>query len=194
MSTAAALFTDAQQKLYRWLFGQPTRSFHLSELRRLSGLGSASLQRELNRLVEAGVVHSEYVGNQRHFQANAAAPIYVELVALVQKTVGIAEPLKTILERFRDEITCAFVYGSIAKETEVAGSDIDLLIVSDVLGHIDLAKALVEAEQKTGRPVHVTIYSSAELEQKKSDENAFVTRVLAQPKIWLIGDEHQLGA
>lgn len=194
MSTASAIFSDAQQKLYRWLFGQSARSFHLSELRRLSGLGSASLQRELNRLVEADLVHSEYVGNQRHFQANAAAPIYSELVALVQKTVGIAEPLRAVLQNFRTKIALAFVYGSMAKETEVARSDIDLFIVSDVLGHMDLAEALIEAERKTGRPIHATIYSSGEFAQKRSQENAFVVRVLSQPKIWLIGDEHQLSA
>ena len=92
MSIASALFSESQSRVFRWLFGQPGRAFHLSELRRLTGLGSASLQRELNRLAEAGLVQSERVGNLRCFQANPQSPVYGELIGLTRKTVGM-EPL-----------------------------------------------------------------------------------------------------
>jgi DNA-binding transcriptional ArsR family regulator len=70
MSISAALFSEGQSRVYRWVFGQPAREFHLSELRWLTGLGSASLQRELNALADAGLVLSERVGN-----LSASAPI-----------------------------------------------------------------------------------------------------------------------
>src|SRR3954463_14815414 len=89
MAISGALFSDSQSRVFRWLFGQPERSYHLSELRRLTGLGSASLQRELNRLAEAGLVRSERVGNLRRFQANAESPVYGELVGLTRKTLGV---------------------------------------------------------------------------------------------------------
>jgi DNA-binding transcriptional ArsR family regulator len=92
MSIATALFSDSQARLFCWRFGQPECSYHLSELRRLSELGSVSLQRELNRLVDAGLVLSEHVGNLRRFQANPQSSAYAELVALTRKTLG-AEPL-----------------------------------------------------------------------------------------------------
>ena len=82
MSIASALFSDSQSRIFRWLFGHPERDFHLSELRRLTGLGSASLQRELNRLAAAGLVLSERVGNLRRFRANASSPVYSELANL----------------------------------------------------------------------------------------------------------------
>jgi predicted transcriptional regulator len=88
MNISAAIFTDSQSRLYSWLFGQPERAYHLNELRRLTGLGSASLQRELNRLATAGLVDAQAVGNQRRFQANAQSPVYAELVALTRKTLG----------------------------------------------------------------------------------------------------------
>lgn len=87
MSIASALFSVSQAQVLRWLFVQPERSYYLSELRRLTGLGSASLQRELNRLAEAGLVHSERIGNLRHFQANPQSPVFNELVVLVRKTL-----------------------------------------------------------------------------------------------------------
>src|SRR3970282_5522 len=97
MSIVKALFSASQSLVFRWLFGQPERSYHLSELRRLTGLGSASLQRELNNLAEAGLVRSERVGNQRRFQANAESPVYGELVSLTRKTLGVQPMLQEAL-------------------------------------------------------------------------------------------------
>lgn len=92
MSISTALFSEGQSRVYRWVFGQPGREFYLSELRRLSGLGSATLQRELNSLADAGLVLSERVGNLRRIRANPQSPVFSELVALTRKTLG-AEPL-----------------------------------------------------------------------------------------------------
>ena len=92
MSISTALFSEGQSRVFRWVFGQPWRDFYLSELRRLSGLGSATLQRELNALADAGLVLSERVGNLRRIRANPQSPVFSELVALTRKTLG-AEPL-----------------------------------------------------------------------------------------------------
>src|SRR3954471_22703738 len=115
MAIAEALFSDSQSRVFRWLFGQPKRRYHLSELRRLTGLGSASLQRELNKLAKAGLVHSERVGNLRTFRANAESPVYGELVALTRKTLGIEPMLQEALEPLAPKLDAAFIYGSVAK-------------------------------------------------------------------------------
>ena len=97
MSIGAAIFSDSQSRVYHWLFGQPERVYHLSELRRLTGLGSASLQREINRLVDAGLVREQRVGNLRQFQAQADSPVFTELVALTRKTLGVVPLLQQAL-------------------------------------------------------------------------------------------------
>src|SRR3954466_4271620 len=112
MSIAAALFTDSQTRVLRWLFGQPERAYHLNELLRLTGLGSASLQRELKKLAEAGLVRAERVGNLRRFQANTESPVFGELVALTRKTLGVEPMLKKALEPLASKVEAAFVYGS----------------------------------------------------------------------------------
>mgnify|MGYP002664397017 FL=1 len=120
MNISAAIFTDSQSRLYSWLFGQPERAYHLNELRRLTGLGSASLQRELNRLATAGLVDAQAVGNQRRFQANAQSPVYAELVALTRKTLGTVPVLQDALQPLRPKLVSAWVYGSVAKQTDTA--------------------------------------------------------------------------
>ena len=192
-SLADALFSGTQQRVLAWLFGQPERSFYATELIGLAGAGSGAVQRELARLAQSGLVTARAVGNQKHYQANPAAPIYAELCGIVQKTVGLAEPLREALAPLGDRIRAAFVYGSVAKRADTASSDIDLMLVSDDLAYADLYAALEAASQRLGRTVNPTIYTPQELAKRVKRKEAFATRVLAQPKLWLIGGEDALG-
>ena len=143
-SLAAALFSSTQQRVLAWLFGQPGRSFYATELIGLAGAGSGAVQRELARLAQSGLVTARAVGNQKHYQANPASPIYAELCGIVQKTVGLAEPLRDALRPLAARIRAAFVFGSIAKREDTAASDIDLMLISDDLAYSDLYAALEE--------------------------------------------------
>lgn len=191
-SLADALFSGTQQRVLAWLFGQPERSFYATELIGLAGAGSGAVQRELARLTQSGLVTTRAIGNQKHYQANPAAPIYAELCGIVQKTVGLAEPLRDALAPLAARIRAAFVYGSIAKREDTASSDIDMMLVSDDLAYSDLYAALEAASQRLGRTVNPTIYTPKELAKRVKGKEAFATRVLAQPKLWLIGGEDAL--
>ena len=191
-SVADALFSGLQQRLLAVLFGQPDRSFYGNELLRLTGTGRGALQRELEKLVSADLVTVTPIGNQKHYQANAAAPIFAELRGIVMKTLGLADVLRTALNAVSDRIELAFVFGSVAKGTDIATSDIDLMMITETLTYADLFEGLAAAEQVLGRKVNPTLYTSAALAEKVRTENSFVLRVLSQPKIFLIGTEDVL--
>lgn len=193
-SLADALFTTTQQRVLGALYGQPQRSFTVSELIASTGAGSGAVQRELAKLVASGLLTVRPMGNQKHYQANPAAPIHAELVGIVQKTVGLAEPLRAALEPLKGRIAAAFVFGSIAKRSDTARSDIDVMVISDKLGYADALVALGEVEERLGRKVNPIIFSRTELAKRVKTDNAFVKRVLEQPKIWLIGGEDDLRA
>ncbi len=189
-----ALFSNTQQRVLAFLFGQPERSFFATELIALAGGGSGAVQRELKRLEESGLVTVMPQGNRKHYQANPDSPIFAELCGIVQKTVGLAEPLRAALAHYAKKITAAFVYGSVAKRSDTAHSDIDLMVISDTLEYADLYAALEQAATALGRTINPTIYTRQELTKRVKQQNAFVERVLAQPKIWLIGNNDELGA
>jgi len=192
-SLAAALFSNTQQRVLSWLFGQPQRSFFATELIGLAGGGSGAVQRELARLADSGLVTVTRVGTQKHYQANPEAPVFAELCGLVQKTVGLAEPLRDALAPIASKITAAFVFGSVAKRTDTAASDIDIIVLSDKLEYADVFEALQKAEERLGRAVNPTVYAPADWRKKKASGNAFVVKVAKQPKIFLIGSESTLG-
>jgi predicted nucleotidyltransferase len=190
MSIKNALFTDSQSKVYAWIFGHPDRSYHLSELAKLTGLASASLQREINRLTQAGLVLSDMVGNQRRISANRHSPVFEELYQLTRKAMGAEPLLREALRPLSDKMACALIYGSVAKGTDTATSDIDILIVSDNVGLSDVLEHCRDAEIQLGRKINPNCYTLPEFNQRLQEQDSFVQRVLAQPTIDLFGGKH----
>jgi predicted nucleotidyltransferase len=172
------------------LFGQPERSFFATELIGLAKGGSGAVQRELQRLTESGLVTVRRVGNQKHYQANRAAPIFEELRGIAVKTLGPAEAVREALVPLADRIRAAWIFGSIAKGTDRAQSDVDVMIVADGLTLEEAFTALEAAELSLGRKVSPTLYTSKEFERRQKANNPFLTKVLAGERILLMGDEN----
>lgn len=189
---ADALFSPSLQKILALLFVRVDDAFYLNEIIRQTGLGSASTQRELKRLEQVGLIVSHRVGNMRRFQANKGSPVYPELHGMIQKTFGLLGVLHTALLPLLSSVQVAFVYGSIAKGTEVAASDIDVMLIGEAISYAAVLSALSSAEQVLGRPINPTMYSPAEFHKRQRDQHHFLTRVLEQPKLFLIGDEDDL--
>lgn len=189
---ADALFSATQQRVLALLFGQTGRSFFTNELIGLVGSGSGAVQREVKRLVESGLVTVTRLGSQKHYQANAAAPIYEELRGIVTKTLGPAEVLRTALAPLGDTVRLALVYGSVAKGSDTAQSDIDLLLVSDTLTLEQVYEVLAPVEAQLGRRVSPTLYSVAEFRRRRTSGNPFLTKVLAGETIPLTEDRDDL--
>lgn len=189
---ANTLFTKGQQRVLSLLFSRPERSFFANEIIRHAGGGAGAIHRELEALTEAGVLKENRIGNQRHFQANPACPIFDELRGIIRKTFGISGALGEALQPIAQQIKQAFVYGSVARGEETANSDIDLFLISETLGYPDIFPALTVAEQQLARTVNPTIYKHGELERKRDEGNAFANRILMQPKILIIGNESDL--
>ena len=191
---ANALFSKARQRVLAVLFGNPGRSFYANEVIALAQSGTGAVQRELAALSEAGLLTVRRQGNQKHYQANADAPVFTELRGLVLKTMGLADVLRVALAPLAPQITLAFIYGSVAKQQDTAASDIDVMIVGEDLGYADVFGALESAAAMLGRKVNPTLYTPAEIAKRIGNDNVFVTRVQRQPKIWLIGDEEGFNA
>jgi predicted nucleotidyltransferase len=189
---ADALFTPVQKRVLGLLFGQPDRRFQSAELIRLVEGGVGAVHRQLVRLEQAGLVEIIRVGNQKHYQARRASPIFPELQGLVAKTVGMVEPLRNSLGERAHGIRAAFVFGSVAKGSDHAGSDIDLMVISDELRYLDLFEAVQEAEGRLSRPINPTVMSVVEWRAKRAQADSFAARVAAQPKLFVIGSDDDL--
>jgi predicted nucleotidyltransferase len=189
-----ALFSKVQQRVLALIFGHPERSFYTSEIVRRVHSGTGAVERELSRLERSGLVSVERIGNQKHFRANRESPVFAELQGLVLKTVGLTEPLRKALQPYSNKIKVAFVYGSVAKGSDTAQSDIDLMVIGDELTYSDLYTALQNAGSLLQRKVSPLFLSVRDWKRKASQKDSFAAKVKAQPKLFVFGSEEDVEA
>lgn len=192
VSISNALFSKVQQRVLALIFGHPERSFYTSEIVRSVHSGTGAVERELSRLQGSGLVSVERIGNQKHYRANHESPIFEELQSLVVKTVGLNETIRKMLEPYSEKIEAAFVYGSVARGTDTARSDIDLMVIGDELDYSKLYAALKNAETLLRRKVSPTFLAREDWRRKVSEKGSFVGKVGRLPKIFIFGTEGDL--
>jgi len=189
----AALFFGAyRRQVLGLLLLHPDESFHLREIARITNTQPGTLRRELALLAEAGVLQSEKVGNLVRYRASPECPIYDELRGILRKTSGIAEILREALAPLSDRISVAFVYGSVARGDERRASDIDVMVVGTVALE-DVVRALHPCQQQLRREINPSVYAPAEFRRKAKDKGAFIARVLASQKLFIVGNADELG-
>jgi len=188
---SSALFGRTRRNVLGLLYTHPDESFYVRQIVRAAGVGQGAVQRELGRLCAAGIIEREQHGRQVFYRANRACPVSDELHALMVKTAGLADILKQALEPLTAAVRVAFVYGSVASGQESARSDVDVMVIGKA-SFGDVVEALGRAEERLGREVNPSVYSAAELRTKLAAKHHFLTSVLNEPKVFLIGDEHDL--
>lgn len=183
---ASVLFTPVQQRVLGLLFGQPDRRFQGAEVIRLADSGTGAVHRFLTRLSDSELVTIERIGNQKHYQANRASPIFKELQGLISKTSGLVIPLRSALLELSSRMTAAFIYGSIAKGSDKARSDIDIMVIADHLDYADLFAALQPVEKQLGRAISPSVMTLEEWRRKRKGAG-FASRIGNESRLFVIG-------
>ena len=184
---ADALFTSTQQRVLALLFGQPDREFFVTEIIALAGSGRGAVQRELARLAGSGLAVVSRVGNRKHYRANRESPLFDEICSIVRKTVGLERSIGDALEPLADKLILALLFGSVARRADTAGSDIDLLLVSDDLTLEAIYAAVAPVEVQLGRRVNPTLYTTVEFENRRAAKSGFLAHILQEPHLVLVG-------
>ena len=183
------LFGSYRQRVLGLLLLQPGERFHVRELARQTGTTAGTLHRELSKLAEAGLLIRERQGNQVLYQANRACPVFAELAGLFRKTSGTVPALQEALREWTPHIRFALVFGSLARGTETAGSDIDLLVIGEAsFGNV--VKALYPAQTLLQREINPVVYSVDEFHARLREREPLLLEILAKPRLYLIGNEH----
>jgi predicted nucleotidyltransferase len=188
---ADLLFGRTRGAVLALLYGRADQSFYTREIAREVDASVGAVQRELENLSKVGLILRKSVGSQVYYQANRETPIFPEMRALINKTIGIFGVLRSALRPLSKQIIAAFVYGSVAREQETVQSDVDLMVVGKAT--LDQVLSLVSTTEKAiGRSINPTVYSVAEFKSKLATENHFLTSVLKGHKVFLLGDEDEL--
>jgi predicted nucleotidyltransferase len=190
---ASALFGKTRRSLLALFFGHPDEPFYLRQVARIAGSGVGTVQRELKTLTDAGLLKRTIVGRQVFYAADHACPVFEEMKSLVLKTSGLVDVLQAALAPVSEHVQIAFLYGSMARAGQQRGSDVDLMVIGNIRLR-QLVPALRQAESVLRREVNQTVYSLLEFREKLSSGNEFLQTVIAGPRLFLIGDDHEIAA
>ena len=188
---AELLSSRARAEIFRLLLSGTGEELHVREIERRSGLNDSTLRQELRKLVRLDLVQSRRDSNRVYYRAKTECPLYPEIRNLVLKTSGLSDVLKSALTDKR--IRVAFVFGSIARGEEKAGSDVDLMVIGQ-LGLRDLSRLLSGLEEKIGREINPHVLREEEFQKRIRAKEHFVSSVMEAPKLFVIGSQRELEA
>jgi len=179
------LFTSGSRVKILKLLLFSSRGFHLRELSREVGVSAPHASKELSNLLTAGIVQEERVGNLKVYSVNDECPFLPELKGLFIKTDYLGDLLRGNLS---GKVRFALIYGSFARGNEREGSDIDLLLVSE-MNEDDLLPIVRSLEKKAGREVNYILWNDKAFHNRSG--NSLLKTILDQGFIMLIGDENE---
>jgi predicted nucleotidyltransferase len=183
------LLGNYRKKVLSQLLLHPDADYHVRELARLTDTAPGTLHKELSKLAAAGLLLRKEQGNQVRYQANRQCPVFPELASLLRKTTGAAEVLAQALAPLQPAL--ALIFGSVARGTETAASDVDVLVITE-RGFGEVVRALHVAQTTLGREINPVVYTRAELQAQVAGQEPFVANLLAGPHIFLNGTPDDL--
>jgi predicted nucleotidyltransferase len=190
------LSSKVRAELFRLLFDSHAPELHMREMERQSGLAIGTIQQDLKKLSALDLILSNRDGNRLYYRANPNHPLFNEIKNLVVKTTG-AIPLLTNAfhskEVVEQDISIAFIFGSIARNEEKSASDIDLMIIGNI-GLRKISHLLSGMSERLGREINPHVLTPRDFKKKLSTQDHFLTQVLKTKKLFIIGNENELEA
>ena len=177
--------SEARVKVLSLFMLNAGSEYYLREIAQRTGLAVRSVQRAVEDLSEIGILHRERRGNSVYFRLNGENPIVPDLKAVFLKTIGLGDLIREALAG-EQQIAVAFIYGSVAKGEETATSDIDLALIGAAWPR-DLTATLSDLERDVGREINASVFTLDEWRTRLEAGDHFVTTLLREPKIILIG-------
>ncbi len=188
---SSLLFSDYRRRVLGLLLLHPDTSYHVRELARVTGTSAGTLHKELTKLTHGGVLRRQEVGNQVRYSADRNCPVFEELASILRKTSGLVDVLVAALSSVEKNIVLAFMFGSVARGEQQSNSDVDVMLVGD-LGFAAAVQVLHPVQATLRREINPVVYSLNEFRRRAASDDSFIQEVLAQPKLFVVGNENEL--
>lgn len=181
------IIKNGKGEILNLMFQNPKQEYYLSEISKILGKTRGNYKKSLDSLVESNILIEEKKGPLRYFKLNEGHFLYTEIKGILSKTMGIEFNLKKMIDTIKG-IQFAFVYGSIAKNSESNGSDVDLIIVSDSINRDSLVDEIYKYQDILKRDINYKIFTKDEFLNKVENKNSFILNILNEPHINLKGN------
>lgn len=183
------LISEVRVNILKTMLPRPDKPYHVRGLVRAVNTEINAVRRELSRLSDLGLLQSRQSGNRIYYNVNTQSIYYAELLSLTSKEDGLGADILNAVKELGD-IKYAVLSRAFAKGRVPTVLDVDLFIVGSV--NKDKLQEIVKIHEKNlGREINYSVMPEEEFVFRKRKNDHFISRVLAQSRIMLIGDEEE---
>jgi DNA-binding transcriptional ArsR family regulator len=183
------LISKVRVKVLELFYKNPEEMYYVREITRLVKEEINAVRRELERMLDCGLLKSEQRGNRLYYYLNKRYLYNQELQRIVAKSTGLGRKIR----RNRRKLgTLSFVMfsGTFVSRQSAHVNELDILLVGDVV--LPELEELIKSEQKElGREINYAVLSADEFEFRKTRRDPFVMEVLYGVRVMIIGDENE---
>lgn len=176
--------------LIELFYSHPLDMFYVRQITREVGEEINAVRRELDRMIQNGIIRKEQRGNRLYYTLNTQYYYYNELLCMVSKSTGLGKAFNKKRAKLGKLVYVVFS-GKFAKHLQRSHDDIDVLIVGDVV-QAEVTLLIQQEEKLRGKEINFTIFSPEEFEFRKQRRDPFLLEQLSGSRIMIIGDEEEL--
>ncbi len=181
------LVSKVRVKMLELFFAQPNEMFYVREITRLVKEEINAVRRELDRMLECGLLKSEQRTNRLYYFLNKRYLYFQELQRIIVKTTGIGRKIRKYRRKLGDVSYVVFT-GAFINQEKLNRDELDILVVGEIV--LPELEALIKGEEKTfGREINYAVLETEEFEFRKARRDPFIMEAMYGVRIMVIGDE-----
>jgi predicted nucleotidyltransferase len=175
--------SEQRYRIFRTLFGNPGRSYHLRGLATAAGVDASNVSKLLPKLVAVGLVERESGEPTARYRARRDNPLLQALTALFSQASSLVADLRAVAQKLDADVA---IFGSMVMGTDTPDSDVDVLVVGR-MSQITAQAAFKPLARRYKRTVNVTAIDRRKLQEEIAKGSQFWKSVLSGPIVPLKG-------
>lgn len=186
---ADLITSKSRIKLLTVFLTNPHEMYHVRECVRRTQDEINAVRRELQFLEKHGILVREARANRVYYSLDKQYPFYYDLLVIGSKTIGLGDEfLKNRVKL--GKIKFALFSGKFVKRMEQAADEVEFVVVGTVVLP-ELALLVRNEEVRLGREINYTAMTEEEFKFRKTRNDPFITGILANSKVMLVGNEEE---
>ncbi|MEW5907867.1 MAG: nucleotidyltransferase domain-containing protein [Patescibacteria group bacterium] len=156
------------QKVLSYFFLNPEAEMYLNEMAEKFDVNRGNLTRKLAEWEKEGILIKNKKGNLSLYRINKKYPLLKEIKKIIQKTFGLENKLKQVLEKING-LKMAVIFGSYAQNKLSSESDVDLLLIGSH-NFLKTQREIIKLQKQVDREINIIDMTESEFKKKRNSE------------------------
>jgi len=183
------MISKTRAKLVELFFAQSEELFYVRQITREIHEEINAVRRELDKMLDYGLLKSEERGNRVYYFLNKRYVFYDELLKMVVKSTGLGQKIRRLRKKIGN-LDFVMFSAKFVKKIKPEREEVEILVIGDIV--LPELQALVKEEEKAlGREINYAVFDKQEFEFRKTRRDPFIMDLLMNSRVMLIGGEEE---